>query len=138
MQTKVKPANEWLAGGAGSILKVCDMLVELDRRNLIPNDMRAALVSHAEELVSVLPNYIAANANLMATAHAEKLLAGEDDEAAQVCWGVAFMTDSLNGMQSLARLERDRHEFPAIHEAVSRAYGAGVSLVTGEGQSARG
>ena len=47
MATNDATANQWLDGGAGSILRICDMLVELDRRNLIPSDMRTALVKHA-------------------------------------------------------------------------------------------
>lgn len=131
MATNDATANQWLDGGAGSILRICDMLVELDRRNLIPSDMRTALVKHADELMSVLPNYIAASANLMAETHAEKALSGDSDQAAQVCWGIAFMTDTMNGMQYLARLERERQDYPEMFAAISKAHGASVSLVSG-------
>lgn len=122
MKTNDAKNNHWMEGEAGSILRICDVLVELDRRNLIPSDLRTALVHHAQALLDVLPNYIAANANLMATAHMEKLYGHDEDKAAQVCWGMAFMSDALNGLQYVARLEYEREKYPDIHTAVSKAY----------------
>ena len=122
MSTQDKQENHWLEGAPGSILRICDVLVELDRRNLIPSDMRSGLVHHAQALLEVLPNFIAANANLMAQTHAEKTFSGDHDQAAQVCWGMAFMSDALNGLQYVARLEYEREKYPEIHAAMRNAY----------------
>lgn len=131
MNAQETQKNHWLEGAPGSIQKIMDMLVELDNRNLVPVDMRAGLVRHAEELTNLIPNYIAANANMMAQAHAEKSVSCDGDMAAQACWGIAFMTEALSGLQYLARLESDRQKYPDIQTAVSKAYGANIKPIDG-------
>jgi hypothetical protein len=124
--------NQWLSGEVGSIQAMTAMFIELDNCGLLPSDMRLALVKHADALLDVLPGHIKDTANLLAQAHAEN--AGVDSSTtSSIGWTIGFMADTIIGLQFLARLERDRQEYPEIHAAIRKAFGTNIKLASNRG-----
>lgn len=77
------------------------MLLELDERGLIPDDMRSALHHHAMNAVEVLPENISAISHAIAAAHSDFGLEGT--HVARCAWGVAALADTMGGMVALER-----------------------------------
>jgi uncharacterized protein (UPF0147 family) len=98
-----KPAmrgNKWFKDACSPIMELAQMLVNLDRKDAIPSDMRDAIAQHAENAMSTLPGSIAAISAALASAIASDV--GLDpDQAAHAAWGIQSVADMAQGMNSL-------------------------------------
>jgi hypothetical protein len=135
MENNSLEANDWITRSDSSIGSIIFMVVELDRRDLIPLDMRQAFAHHGGNLVDDLPNFIQATATMFAKAHGGNCGVSEW-EGSQANWAVTFMASALSSVQFLAKIEREREECPEIYAAMRKSRGSTVSLVkAGNGEA---
>ena len=93
--------REWFHSASSPIRDIAHMLLDLDERGLIPENMRSAIHNHAMNAVETLPQNVSAISHAIAAAHSDFGL--EDEHAAHCAWGVAALSDTLSGMVALER-----------------------------------
>lgn len=93
--------HKWFHSASSPIRDIAHMLLDLDERGLIPDDMRSAIHNHAMNAVEVIPQNVSAISHAIAAAHSDFGL--DDEHAAHCAWGVAALSDTLSGMVALER-----------------------------------
>lgn len=93
--------NEWFKDPSTSFTDIAHMLMALDSRGLVPDDMRKAIRQHANNSTSTLPMSLAAIASSLAAAVSGDV--GMDShETANVSWGMAALAEQMSGWNELA------------------------------------
>ncbi|HNV58034.1 MAG TPA: hypothetical protein PKH72_00125 [Rhodoferax sp.] len=93
--------NEWFKTAQEPFTDIAFMLIELNRRKLLPDDMRQAIFKHAENSTETLPRSIAAIASTLAGAVAGDVGA-DKGEIEGVSWGIAGLAEQAHGWNELA------------------------------------
>ena len=93
--------NVWFKDASESFTDIAHMLMDLDDKGLIPDDMRKAIQQHADNNLGTLPANIAAIASSLAAAVSGNVGLGKS-ETANVSWGMASLAEQIHGWNELA------------------------------------
>lgn len=93
--------NQWFLSASLPITAIAHMLMELDTKGLVPDEMRKAIHQHANNALDTIPGCIGAISQAMASALVGDVgLNGKD--AADAAWGISALSDKLAAMNELA------------------------------------
>jgi len=94
------PKNQWFKAPQEPFTDIAYMLMELDGRGLLPDDMRQVIRKHAENCLDVLPTTIASVAASLASAVASNVgLNAKEIEGTS--WGLAALGEQAHGWKEL-------------------------------------
>lgn len=106
-----KTVNQWFKDVDLPLTAMAHILIEMDDRGHLEDDMRQALRAHANNLSDVTTRQIQGTASAAASA-----LSGDgglsDEDAAAAFWGIAAQAEKLHAMQELQTHFRE-HSKPA-------------------------
>ncbi|MCP5281153.1 MAG: hypothetical protein H6930_06135 [Rhodoferax sp.] len=97
----IKFETEWFKDASRPFMDVASMLIHLDDKGLIPEEMRQALRKHAENGLTTLPMSIATTATALASAVSGDCGLGEW-ETANAMYGIAAMAEQIHAWNELA------------------------------------
>lgn len=93
--------NDWFKDAQEPFSDIAYVLTELDKRKLIPDDMRQAILKHARNSIGTLPLTMAAVASSLAAAVSGDI--GLDKRQVEgVSWGIAALAEQAHGWNALA------------------------------------
>ena len=93
--------NPHFTEASASFIDISRMLMELGNDGLLPEQMRFAILQHAENNRDAIPLNISGMAATLAAAAAGNFgVAG--DQVAKTAWAIVAMTEQLQGWQELA------------------------------------
>lgn len=100
MATDTVNKNEWFINPSTPMMDLAQMLMRLDERGVIPDDMRQAIRMHADNTLDTAPLAIAAISRAIAGSATEGWL--DADDTAQASYGVASLADKARAANELA------------------------------------
>lgn len=104
-----KQNSKWFQDAHHPMMDMASIVMQMDSEGRVSDDMREAILNHAQNAISSLPQSIAALSCAIASAQAGDV--GLDTmQAANASWGVASLADSLAAMTAL----RDHFTAPAL------------------------
>jgi hypothetical protein len=94
--------GEWFTDASHPFLDIAHMLMKLDDKVRIPDDMRKAIHQHAVNNIGTLPLSIAAVAASMAAAATESGFGLEANNVEHAAYGIQALAEQLHGWNELA------------------------------------
>lgn len=91
--------NEWFKSPETPMGDIAHMLMALDEKGHVPQNMRESIHKHARNATSTIPSCIGGISTAMASSLSEGGLS--DESAASASWGIAALADSMHGMSAL-------------------------------------